>query len=88
MVYEKLGRRADAESELSKMKSAVGDAGAIQYATIYAQWGDRSKALEWLEAALRLRDPGLEGLKFDPLFDPLRQEPRFQAVKRQLRFPD
>jgi TolB-like protein/Tfp pilus assembly protein PilF len=88
MVYEKVGRRADAEAELSKMKSALGDALAIQYATIYAQWGDRSKALEWLETAMRLRDSGLEGLKTDPLFDPLRQEPRFQAVMRELRFPD
>jgi len=66
----------------------MGDAGAVQYATIYAQWGDRSKALEWLETAMRLRDPGLEGLKTDPLFDPLRQEPRFQAMMRELRFPD
>ena len=33
---------------------------AYQYATIYAQWGNRAKALEWLETALRLRDPGLE----------------------------
>lgn len=88
MVYEKVGRRADAEAELSKMKSAFGDAGAVQYATIYAQWGDRSKALDWLETAMGLRDPGLAGLKTDPLFDPLRQEPRFQAVMRALSFPD
>lgn len=88
MVYEKVGRRADAEAELTKMKSACGDASAVQYATIYAQWGDRSKALEWLETAMRLRDPGLEGLKTDPLFDPLRQEPRFQTVMRALRFPE
>jgi serine/threonine-protein kinase len=88
MVYDKVGRRADAAAELSKMKSAQGDAGAVQYAIIYAQWGDRSKALEWLETAMRLRDPGLEGFKTDPLFDPLRQEPRFQAMLRELRFPD
>jgi TolB-like protein/Tfp pilus assembly protein PilF len=88
MVYDKLGRRADAAAELSKMKSAIGDAGAVQYTIIYAQWGDRSKALEWLETAMRLRDPGLEGFKTDPLFDPLRQEPRFQAMLRELRFPD
>jgi hypothetical protein len=54
---------------------------------VYAQWGDRAQALEWLETALRLRDPGLEMLKTDPLLDPLRQEPRFQAIERQLKFP-
>ena len=51
------------------------------------RWGDRAKALEWLETALRLRDPGLIFLETDPLLDPLRKEPRFQAVERQLKFP-
>ena len=79
VIYDKLGRHADAEAELSKLKAALGDAAAYQYATIYAQWGNRAKALEWLETALRLRDPGLVFLKTDPLMDPLRKEPRFQA---------
>jgi TolB-like protein len=87
VVYEKLGRHAGAEAELAKLKH-LGDAAAYQYAQIYAQWGDRAKALEWLDAAIRLRDPGLVQLKTDPLMDPLRQEPRFQAVLRQLKFPD
>jgi TolB-like protein/Flp pilus assembly protein TadD len=87
VIYDKLGRHADAEAVLSKMKTANGDASAYQYATIYAQWGNRAKALEWLETALRLRDPGLENLKTDPLMDPLRKEPRFQAVMRELKFP-
>jgi hypothetical protein len=54
---------------------------------IRPQSGNRAKALEWLETALRLRDPGLEFLKTDPLMDPLRQEPRFQAIERELKFP-
>jgi TolB-like protein/Tfp pilus assembly protein PilF len=87
VVYDKLGRHADAEAELAKMKAALGDADAYQYATIYAQWGNRAKALEWLDTAMRLRDPGLEELKTDPLMDPLRNEPRFQAVMRELKFP-
>ena len=82
MVHEKLGRRAEAEAELEKIHAALGDASAYQYATIYAQWADRSKALEWLDTAIRLRDPGLALLKTDPLMDPLRQEPRFQWAAR------
>ena len=53
-----------------------------------AQWGDRKRALEWLEKALRLGDPGLVYTKVDPLLDPLRKEARFQAIERQLAFPD
>jgi TolB-like protein/Tfp pilus assembly protein PilF len=88
VVYEKLGRRAEAEAELRKLQAALGDSSAYQCATIYAQWGNRTKALEWLDTAMRLRDPGLLYLKTDPLMDPLRQEPRFQAALRELKFPD
>lgn len=88
VVYDKIGKHADAEAELAKFKMWSGDGGAYQYATIYAQWGNRAKALEWLDTALRLRDPGLGNLKTDPLLDPIRQEPRFQAIERELKFPD
>ena len=87
LVYEKLGRRADAEAVVAKMKAAYGDAAAYQYATIHAQWGDRVQALQWLDTAMRLRDAGLEVLKTDPLMDPLRKERHFQAIERQIRFP-
>jgi TolB-like protein len=88
VAYDKLGRHADAEAEVAKMKAVGGDAAAYQYATIYAQWGIRSRALQWLDTAMRLPDPGLITLKTDPLLDPLRNEPRFQAIERELRFPN
>jgi tetratricopeptide (TPR) repeat protein len=87
VTYDKLARRPDAEAVLAKLRAVMGGAGAYQYATIYAQWGQRAKALEWLETALRLRDPGLVQLKTDPLLDPLRKEPGFQAIERELKFP-
>jgi tetratricopeptide (TPR) repeat protein len=88
LAYHKLGRQADAETALARFKTLEGDAGAYGYATIYAQWGDTPKALGWLETALRLRDPQLVNLKTEPLLDPLRQEPRFKAIERQLKFPE
>jgi hypothetical protein len=88
VVYDKLGRHADAEAELGRYRAANGDGGAYQYATIYAQWGNRTTALEGLDTAMRLRDSGLVLLKTDPLMDPLRKEPRFQAIERALKFPD
>ena len=87
VTYDKLGRHADAEVEISKLKASYGDVMAYQYAAFYAQRGDNPKALEWLETALRLRDAGLESLKTDSLMDPIRQESRFQAVIRALKFP-
>jgi TolB-like protein len=88
VAYEKLGRRAEARALLDKYKSAQGDASAYQYAEINTQWGDLPAALDWLEKALRLRDPGLINLRTDPLLDPLRKEPRFQTIERALKFPN
>jgi TolB-like protein len=88
VTYDKLARHADAEAQLAKLKGLMGDAAAYQYVEIYSQWGNVSKALDWLEAALRLRDPGLSDLKSDPLLDGLRHEPRFLAVLRALKFPN
>ena len=88
MTYRKLGRNADAEAILQKIKSNQGDDGAYQYAEIYAQWGDLPTAMEWLEMAVRLSSSDLEELKAEPDFDPLRKEARFQAILRALKFPE
>jgi hypothetical protein len=34
-----------------------------------------------------LRDPGLSYLKIEADLDPRRDEPRFQAIERELKFP-
>jgi tetratricopeptide (TPR) repeat protein len=88
LAYDKLGRHGDAEAELKKFQTASGDAGIYGYAQIYAQWGNRPKALAWLDTAMRRRAPDLLALKTDPLMDPVRKEPRFQAIERALKFPD
>jgi TolB-like protein len=88
IAYQKLGRHADAQAALTKLQGMQGDAASYQYATIYAQRGDVARALQWLETALRVRDPGVTLIRTDPFLDPLRKEPRFQAVERQLKFPD
>jgi hypothetical protein len=87
MIYDRLGRHADVAALVAKIMQEGGDAAAYQFAEIYAQRGDRKAALDWLEKAMRLRDPGLVSTKVDPLMDPLRKEPRFQAVMRELQFP-
>jgi TolB-like protein/DNA-binding winged helix-turn-helix (wHTH) protein/Tfp pilus assembly protein PilF len=87
MTYQRLGRQADAEAAVAKLTASLGDAAAYRCAQIYAQWGKLSEAVRWLDTALRMRNPGLESLKTDPFMDPVRQEPRFQAIERELKFP-
>jgi hypothetical protein len=67
---------------------AAGDRWAYRCATIYAQGGVASQALEQLDTALRKRLPELRWLKTGPLLESLRQEPRFQAIERVLNFPN
>jgi TolB-like protein len=88
MVYDKLGRRRDAETMLAKVRAIAGDRFPEGYADIYAQWGDNSRALDWLDRAMRDRDPYLAYTKANMFFDPLRKEPRFQAIERALKFPE
>jgi tetratricopeptide (TPR) repeat protein len=88
ILYDKLHQHPRAETELAAMQSELGDSAAYQYAEIYAQWGDVPKSLDWLETAYGLPDPGLLGLKLDPLIDPLRKEARFQEIERKLNFPN
>jgi len=87
IAYHRLGRDPDAEAALAKLRASWGDARAFHYAEIYTQWGRPLQALQSLDTALRLRNPWLERLKTDPLLDPLRNEPRFQAIERALKFP-
>ena len=37
---------------------------------------------------MRNRDPCLAYTRVGPFFDPLRQEPRFQAIEQKLKFVD
>jgi tetratricopeptide (TPR) repeat protein len=88
IVLHKLGQGGDAAVELAKLQNTMGEGAAYQYVQIYAQWGDTSKALDWLDVALRVKDAGLSEIRMDPLVDPLRNSPRFAAIQRALRFPD
>jgi TolB-like protein/DNA-binding winged helix-turn-helix (wHTH) protein len=52
----------------------------------YLGAGDKEQALTWLERAYKEKDPWLFWLKVWPTYDPLRSEPRFQALMRKLNF--
>jgi TolB-like protein len=87
LVYHALGRQPDAEHELEQLKTLDGDAGAMDYAEVYAQWGNAVSALQWLTKEEQLRGPELSGLKVDPLLDPIRNEPQFKALLARMNFP-
>ena len=56
-------------------------------ALIYLGLDDNTLAMDWLEKAYDERSPWLEWLKVEPVFDPLRSDPRFEALYAKLNFP-
>ena len=53
-------------------------------AEIAARVGDYEKALRYLERAISARDHRMTQLKVNPIFDPLRSDPRFQELLRRM----
>jgi tetratricopeptide (TPR) repeat protein len=51
-----------------------------QIATLYTRAGEGGPALDYLERATSVRDPNMPYIIVDPIFDFLREEPRFQAL--------
>ncbi|TDJ35216.1 MAG: tetratricopeptide repeat protein [Gammaproteobacteria bacterium] len=83
-----LGIRESSDEEARKLADAyresVGESAGYQMGVLYCQIGDREKSLDWLEQAERERDPGVMQMLMDPFLEPIRDEPRFQALARKL----
>lgn len=52
----------------------------LAFAVAYIGMGSTDKAMGWLEKAYQERSSSLTALKVDPIYDPLRTDPRFQAL--------
>jgi tetratricopeptide (TPR) repeat protein len=57
-------------------------------AVAYALAGENSRALDWLEQGFEERDPAMPYLSAAPLYDPLRDDPRFQELLRRMGLPE
>src|SRR3954454_14102202 len=84
-AYTAGGYREKAEEVLRDLDQRLANSFASPAAFVqaYASLGQTSKALDWLARAAQERYTGLMYLKFDPLYDSLRDEPSFQAVLKQ-----
>ena len=59
----------------------------VGLAYAYAHLGDRERALAHLESAYASRSGDMLYLKVEPSFDPLHDDPRFQALVRRVGIP-
>ncbi len=76
-----------AEQVIAELRDRAGEGALYQFAEIFTQQGKKDEAIGALEKAWIVRDPGLTWMKVDPLLDPLRSDPRFQALFNRLDFP-
>ncbi|MFZ1929172.1 MAG: tetratricopeptide repeat protein, partial [Candidatus Sulfotelmatobacter sp.] len=85
-IYGRSGQRAKAKFALQQLErvsqSQVVD--PISFATACIGMGDKEKALVWLQRAYQWHSSSLTALKVDPTYDPLRNDPRFQALVRRV----
>ena len=58
-----------------------------QIATLYTRAGKNDEALDWLEKAFEAHDPNMPYISVDPIFDSLRDNPRFQDLLRRMNLP-
>ena len=88
ITYHHLGQQEEAKAALRALISTVGESASFQIAAIYAQWGEVDNAMNWLDRAYVIRDPGLQHLGNTRQFDPIRSDPRFEALLRKMNFTD
>jgi len=89
LVFAAKGEKEHARAEMDAMLKTknIGEAASYQFAEINAQLGETDEAFRWLAKAREIRDPGLTSNVFvDPLLDPLRTDPRYDALVRELGF--
>jgi hypothetical protein len=86
-VYAVTGRREQAlrvRAELEE-QSRRQYVSPLAFARISTGLGEKDQAFVWLDKAVDAHDPNFLFSIFDPLWDPVRSDPRFTRVLRRLR---
>lgn len=85
-AYASDGRREDAERVLKQLEHDSETDASLTYWLFMTNCvlGNKDKALDWLEIAADASIGIVAIINPEPTFDPIRNEPRFQAVQRKL----
>ncbi|PYI45253.1 MAG: hypothetical protein DMF11_12890 [Verrucomicrobia bacterium] len=86
-AYGLSGNKLEAEKILDQLKelSKQRYVAAYSFALVYLGLGDKEEALRWLEQSYQDRAGSDIGyIRVDPLLDPLRGDPRFEALAKKI----
>jgi TolB-like protein/Flp pilus assembly protein TadD len=88
-AYARAGQRVEARKILNQLKEQSKGRYVPWFyiAAIYAGLDEKEQAFACLENAYERREQGLAVIKREPMFDPLRSDPRYQALLRRMNLP-
>jgi TolB-like protein/DNA-binding winged helix-turn-helix (wHTH) protein/cytochrome c-type biogenesis protein CcmH/NrfG len=85
----KTGRTDEARKEIEKLAQAEkGENSPYKIGCLYAEIGDREKALAWLEKSYAARQADLISMKIDPALNSLHDDTRYQNLLRRVHLAD
>jgi TolB-like protein len=87
ILQARTGNPVAATNGLGRLRDKYGDSAAYQQAQILAQMKQADGAVAALERSWQVRDPGLLSMAADPFVDPVRNDPRFVAIHKRMKFP-
>src|SRR5881398_3497444 len=85
-AYAISGDRPKAEQILGELEELAKHqyVNSSAFAAIYLGLGEKKKALDWLDVAYENQESACWLLKVDPIYDSVRNEPRFQALVQKV----
>jgi TolB-like protein/DNA-binding winged helix-turn-helix (wHTH) protein/Tfp pilus assembly protein PilF len=87
LAYAALGNRRESDEALKKLIATHQDDAAYQIGEAYAFRGEIEKAFQWMDRAIRQRDPGATEFQINPLMSSLRQDPRYAELLKKMHLP-
>ena len=89
-VQARLGQHDEARKILQQLSQTSGEryVPALAFATVHLGLGEDEAALDWLEKAYAERFNRLAYLRREPMWQALRQNPRFQDLLRRINLPE
>lgn len=85
-MAQRKGNTAQAQKLLGELIAENGSNSLYQQAQVYAQWGDVPKSINALSEARAAGDGGLIQMYYDPLLTPVRGEPEFSRLLKDIGF--
>jgi tetratricopeptide (TPR) repeat protein len=85
-IYGRAGQPAQAQRRIDELQRfrRSHPLDPMLFVAPYVGLGDNDQAFAWLEKSMAAHSPGLIALKVDPVYDPLRSDPRFHDLLRRV----